>query len=195
MIETTSSPRPQSPRPPLTTTTSIMPAAAVLILAVSVLLVFMIINVVTSQRVATTTTIPVVVGGLGVDTSSSVLADCTTPGTPPSNITPGMLVPVGTQARGPFRLPNSGAGDFDCLRPLVTTSSASSLLSFYRSQLEARGWSLFSSGASNGAPQYLFQKAGSDTFYWVIGITVAPSASSNTSTAWTFRIYQNSEAI
>jgi hypothetical protein len=66
-------------------------------------------------------------------------------------------------------------------------------LSFYKTQLEARGWSLFSSGASNGSPQYLFQKAGSDTFYWVIGITV--DSSTSTSTSWTFRIYQNSEAI
>lgn len=183
------------PRPPLTTTTSILPAALVLGLAVTMLVVFMIINLVTSQGVSTTTTIPVVVGGLGLDASSTLLSDCQTPGTPPSNIASGIVVPVGTQARGPFQLPNSGAGDFDCYRPLVTSASASSLMSFYRSQLEARGWNLFSSGASNGAPQYLFQKAGSDTFYWIIGVTVAPSASAGSSTAWTFRIYQNSAAI
>jgi hypothetical protein len=100
-----------------------------------------------------------------------------------------------TRSRGPFQLPNSGAGDFDCYRPLSTTTSASALLGFYKAQLEARGWTLFSSGAKNGAPQYLFQKAGSDTFYWIIGVTVDSSASSATSTNWTFRIYQNSEAI
>ncbi|MBW4030346.1 MAG: hypothetical protein HIU57_06670 [Acidobacteria bacterium] len=188
MIET-------KPQPPLTTTTSILPAAAVLALAIAMLAVFMVINLVTNQGVSTTTTIPVVVGGLGVDPSSSLLANCKTPGTPPSNIATGVVVPVRTESRGPFQLPNSGAGDFDCFRPLVTSASASSLLSFYRSQLEARGWSLFSSGASNGSPQYLFQKAGSDTFYWVIGVTVATAASTATSTAWTFRIYQNSSAI
>jgi hypothetical protein len=183
------------PKPPLTTTTSILPAAAVLGLAVLMLIVFMIINLVSDQGVATTTTIPVVVGGLGVDSSSSLLANCVTPGTPPANIIAGVVVPVDSHSRGPFQMPNSGAGDFDCYRPLVTTVSASTLLAFYKTQLEARGWSLFSSGASNGSPQYLFQKAGSDTFYWVIGITVDTSASSASSTAWTYRIYQNSESI
>jgi hypothetical protein len=184
---------PPAPRPPLTTTTSILPAAAILGLAVLMLGVFMIINLVTDQGVSTTTTIPVVVGGLAVDHSGTLLANCLTPGTPPSNIVSGVLEPVQTRAAGPFVMPNSGAGDFDCYRPLVTSTTAATILSFYKTQLGARGWNLFSSGASNGSPQYLFQKAGSDTFYWVIGITV--NSSSSTSTSWTFRIYQNSESI
>ena len=184
-----------TPKPPLTTTTSILPAAAVLGIAIAMLAIFMVINLVADQGVSTTTTIPVVVGGLAVDHSSDLLSNCVTPGTPPSNVVAGVMVPSGTSSRGPFQMPNSGAGDFDCFRPLVTSSSASALLGFYRAQLEARGWSLFSSGASNGSPQYLFQKAGTDTFYWVIGVTVDTSASRASSTAWTFRIYQNSEAI
>jgi hypothetical protein len=183
------------PRPPLTTTTSIMPAAAVLGIAVIMLAAFMVINLVTSQAVSTTTTIPIIVGGLGVDRTNSVLAHCATPGTPPSNIVSGMLVPTGTRSGGPLQMPNAGAGDFDCLRPLVTAANASALLGFYKAQLEARGWSLFSSGSSNGSPQYLFQKAGNDTFYWIIGVTVTPALSTAHATAWTFRIYQNSEAI
>jgi hypothetical protein len=186
---------PSKPQPPLTTTTSILPAAAVLGVAVLMLAIFMFINLVTDQGVSTTTTIPVVVGGLSVDHSSALLTNCEPAGTLPANITSGVMVPVTTHSRGPFQMPNSGAGDFDCYRPLATTAGASTLLGFYKAQLEARGWALFSSGASNGAPQYLFQKAGSDTFYWIIGITVDTTASSPTSTAWTFRIYQNSEAI
>ncbi len=186
---------PPKPQPPLTTTTSILPAAAVLGIAVLMLAVFMVINFVTDQGVSTTTTIPVVVGGLNVNHESTLLSNCVSPGTPPSNIVTGVMVPVRTNSRGPFQMPNSGAGDFDCFRPLVSSVSASTLLSFYKTQLEARGWSLFSSGASNGSPQYLFQKAGTDTFYWIIGVTVDVAASTATSTAWTFRIYQNSEAI
>ena len=183
------------PRPPLTTTTSILPAAAVLGIAVLMLVVFMVINLVFDQGVSTTTTIPVVVGGLNIDNGTALLAGCETPGTPPSDIVPGVIVPAGTRGNGPFRMPNSGAGDFDCWRPLKTTANASALLGFFKTQLEARGWSLFSSGASNGAPQFLFQKAGNDTFYWIIGVTVDRGASTRASTAWTFRIYQNSEAI
>ncbi len=186
---------PSKLKPPLTTTTSILPAAAVLGLAVLMLAVFMVINLVADQGVTSTTTIPVIVGGLNVDPSSSLLANCEPPGTLPANIVSGAVVPINTRSRGPFQLPNSGAGDFDCFRPLASATSASALLGFYKTQLEARGWSLFSSGASNGAPQYLFQKAGSDTFYWIIGITVNPATSSATSTNWTFRIYQNSSAI
>ena len=186
---------PDKPQPPLTTTTSILPAAAVLGVAVLMLAIFMFINLVVDQGVATTTTIPVIVGGLNVDHSSTLLANCESPGTIPANVVGGVLVPVSTRSSGPFHIPNSGAGDFDCYRPLSSATSASDLLGFYKTQLEARGWNLFSSGASNGAPQYLFQKAGSDTFYWIIGITVNTSTSHANATNWTFRIYQNSEAI
>ncbi|HEY5103987.1 MAG TPA: hypothetical protein VII65_02985, partial [Acidimicrobiales bacterium] len=60
-------------------------------------------------------------------------------------------------------------------------------------QLEARGWNLFSKGSSTGKPQSLFQKAGNDGFYWVVGVTVTTSTKNNV--AWTFRIYQNSQTI
>jgi hypothetical protein len=97
-------------------------------------------------------------------------------------------------ARTGANTPNLGAGDFDCVLPLTTThASASSLISFFNAQLEARGWNLFSKGASNGDPQSLFQKAGSDGFYWEVGVTVTKSSAS--SVQWTFQIYQNSETV
>ena len=89
--------------------------------------------------------------------------------------------------------PNAGAGDFDCYQPLVTTTNSASLLKFYKSQLEVRGWNLFSQGSSKGSPQSLFQKAGNDGFYWVVGITITKS--SHNLVDWTFRIYQNSETV
>ena len=181
------------PKAPLTTTTSIWPAAAVLGIAVVMLASFMGINLIANRGVAATTTIPVIVGGLSSATSSALLSNCEQPGNPPKNITGALLLPASTRANGGFQLPNAGAGDFDCYRSFITPSSPSQLLAFYASQLEARGWSLFSQGASNGSPQDLFQKAGSDTFYWVVGITVTTSRTRSTS--WTYRIYQNSAAI
>ncbi len=180
------------PKPPLTTTTSIWPAAAVLGVAVLMLLIFIGINAVTDQSVTTTTTIPVIVGGLATE-STQLLQGCQQPGTPPSNISSGLILPASTRANGAFDLPNSGAGDFDCYRSFITNVSPGALLGYYASELGARGWNLFSKGATNGSPQDLFQKAGSDTFYWVIGITVNTSTASQTD--WTFRIYQNSESI
>jgi hypothetical protein len=164
----------------------------VLILGVVMLAVFLLINAVSDQGVTTPTTIPVVVGGLSTE-HASLLAGCEQPGTPPSNITPALIVPTTTVARGPVALPNQGAGDYDCSRSFVSAVKPGVLLGYYRAQLKARGWNLFSEGASNGAPQDLFQKAGSDTFYWVIGVTV--NSSNATSSHWTFQIYQNSETI
>jgi hypothetical protein len=182
------------PRAPLTTTTSIWPAAGVLIFAAVVLGVFMVINLISDQGVTKSpTTIPVVVGGLKIASSASALNYCTSASEIPSNIDDVFLVPVGTSLNKGGNIPNAGAGDFDCYQPLTTTTNSASLLKFYKSQLEARGWSLFSQGSSNGSPQSLFQKAGNDGFYWVAGITVTKS--SKDLVHWTFRIYQNSETI
>jgi hypothetical protein len=133
------------------------------------------------------------VGGLKVAPSATVLNYCTRASEIPSNISDVFIVPVGTKIDSGANTPNAGAGDFDCYQPLTTTTNSATLLKFYKSQLEARGWSLFSQGGSNGSPQSLFQKAGNDGFYWVAGITVTKS--SGNLVHWTFRIYQNSETI
>jgi len=103
------------------------------------------------------------------------------------------IVPVGTSSTAAGSTPNSGAGDFDCYQPLETSTNSASLLAFFTTQLEVRGWSLFSQGSNKGTPQSLFQKAGNDGFYWVAGITVTKS--SQHLVHWTFRIYQNSETV
>ena len=182
------------PKAPLTTTTSIWPAAGVLLLAVAMLLVFMVINLASDQTVTKTkTTIPVVVGGLNIAPSSSALDYCKNQSEIPTNIDDAFLVPVGTTSLAGGNTPNAGAGDFDCYQPLTSTTNSGSLLAFYSSELQARGWDVFSHGASNGSPQTLFQKAGNDGFYWVVGVTVTKA--SDHSVDWTFRIYQNSETI
>lgn len=187
----------EEPKPPLTTTTSLWPAAAVLGLAVVMLVIFMVINLAANQGVTkeTTTTMPVVVGGLQRDGSPGpALTYCLQSKEVPSNIADTFIIPVGTDPKSGAKTPNSGAGDFDCYEPMATTNASSaSLINFFDAQLGVRGWSLFSTGASNGDPQSLFQKAGSDGFYWVVGVTVTKSSA--TSVEWTFRIYQNSETI
>jgi hypothetical protein len=182
------------PRAPLTTTTSIWPAAGVLIFAVVMVAIFMIINLISDQGVSpTSTTLPVVVGGLLKSPSSAVLHYCANASEIPSNVNDVFIVPVGTRSKSAGNIPNAGAGDYDCYQPLITTTNSASLLNFYKTQLEALGWSLFSQGSSNGSPQSLFQKAGNDGFYWVAGITVTKSSSDLVH--WTFRIYQNSETV
>jgi len=186
-----------APKAPLTTTTSIWPAAAVLITAVAMLAVFLLINVVTDGPTTTTTQTPIVVGTLGIQTGVNagdiLLQGCEQGGEPPLNISDAFLLPVGTRAAGDVQLPSQGAGEFDCFRSFTTPVPASKLLGFYASELEARGWNLFSRGATNGDPQTLFQKAGSDTFYWVAGITVTKQIAGTS--YWTLLVYQNSNGI
>ncbi|MCU1363425.1 MAG: hypothetical protein JWM55_1253 [Acidimicrobiaceae bacterium] len=159
--------------------------------------VFMLVNLVTNKGVVAkeTATVPVIVGGLQADTKPGAkLQYCLQSEEVPSNIDSAFVVPVNTATRPGQGTPNRGAGEFSCEQPLTTTNtSASELISFFNQRLQASGWSLFSHGASNGDPQSLFQKAGSDGFYWEVGVTVNKSTTSSVN--WTFQIYQNSETV
>ena len=184
-----------TPKPPLTTTTSIWPAAIVLIVGVVTLTFFMLVNVLANPKVATTTTLPYIVGGLSVDEHATLLQGCERPGNPPSDVASGLVVPQQSAPSGPVNLQGQGPGSFDCSRTITTPASQDAVLSFYRSQDVARGWKLFSNGAASntGQQQLLLQKAGSDTFYWILGITVRAHTAS--STTYTVRIYQGAGLI
>jgi hypothetical protein len=185
-----------TPKPPVTTTTSIWPAAAILGLAVIMLGVFLLVDFITSKGVVPPpTTIPVVVGGLARDTTPTpALKYCLQSEEVPSNIDSAFVVPENTVPRSGANTPDLGAGEYDCIEPMSTTNATSGqIIAFFNAQLEARGWSLFSKGASNGKPQSLFRKAGSDGFYWELGITVNSSTASHVN--WTFEIYQNSDTV
>ncbi len=184
------------PKPPLTTTTSLWPAGAILGLAIVMLGVFLLVDFVTSKGVVPPpTTMPVVVGGLVRDADPGpALTYCLQSEEVPSNLDSSFIVPVDTVPRSGANTPDLGAGEFDCYEPMSTSKASSGeVIKFFDAQLESRGWSLFSTAASNGDPQSLFQKAGSDGFYWEIGITVTKTTSTHTD--WTFEIYQNSDTV
>lgn len=185
-----------APRPPLTTTTSLWPAGVILGLAVLMLAVFVLIDFATNKGVVSVpTTIPTVVGGLPLDAKPvAALQYCLQSQEVPRNLDSAFIVPERTVPRPGASTPNLGAGEYDCSEPMATTgASAGALLTFFNSQLEARGWSLFSQGASNGDPQSLFQKAGGDGFYWELGVTV--NKSTHSLVDWTFTIYQSSDTV
>lgn len=177
--------------PPLSTTTSIKPAAIVLAIATTTLVLFTGVGLITNPRVATTTTAPIyVVGALDADATSPALSACELPGNPPADVVASLSLPVDTTARGAALWKGKGAGGFDCTQRVRTMHSESEVLAFYKAHFVARGWKLFSEGPAykTGAQQLLFQKAGSDTFYWIAGMTV--TASTTESTTYTFRLYQ-----
>jgi hypothetical protein len=187
---------PIAPRPPLTTTTSLWPAGLILGLAVVMLGVFMLVDFATNKGVVTVpTTLPTVVGGLPLDAKpTAALQYCLQSQEVPSNIDSAFIVPVNTVPRSGASTPDLGAGEYDCYEPMATTgASAGALINFFDTQLEARGWSLFSKGSTSTGPQSLFQKAGSDGFYWEAGVTVTKSTASRL--YWKFTIYQNSDTV
>ena len=185
----------ETPQPPLTTTTSLKPAAVVLGIAAFVLVFFTTINIVVNPTVNSTTTIPIVVGALPIDTKSNLLLECQLPENPPSDISNSLLIPTLSSAESPIKWRGKGPGGYDCARDILTAAPSSELLSFYKSHLESRGWKLFSQGDTykSKQPQMLFQKAGSDTFYWILGVSVNTSTAN--STVFTFRLYQGASLI
>ncbi len=173
--------------------TSIWPAATVLIVAVSTLAIFLVINAVTSTSTVTTTTVAVV-GGLNTSTDLTLTDGCSSAGSPPSDIRHALIVPV-TARLTAHKIVNQGAGDYDCYLDYRTSSSGPDVIAFYKDHIAALGWKLFSSGHSSGGhhgQQVLFQIAGSDSFYWVYGVTIE---STGRSTSYRIRIYQNNSLI
>ena len=184
-----------SSRPPLSTTTSLWPAATVLLVAAVTLVGFTLINVLASTGVTknSTTTTVLIVGGLSRDFSNRAATGCEQNENPPANIASALLLPVDTkEVSGPL-FANQGAGDFSCSLHFVTKHGSGALLAFYKNNLQALGWKLFSQGSSSGTPQFLFQKAGSDGFYWIAGVTV--NSQSKAGSRWSLRVYQNSGQI
>jgi len=173
--------------------TSIWPAATVLIVALSTLAIFMVINAVTSTTTVTTTTVAVV-GGLDTSPDLTLTDGCSSAGSPPSDIRDALIVPV-TAHLTAHKIVNQGAGDYDCYLDYRTSSSSADIIAYYQTHVVALGWKLFSSGHSAGGhhgQQVLFQTAGSDSFYWVYGVTIESTGSE---THYRILIYQNNSLI
>lgn len=165
-------------------------------LAVVMIGVFLLVDFATNKGVVTVpTTIPTVVGGLPLDAKPApALQYCLQSEEVPSNLNNAFIVPKNTVPEPGANTPDLGAGEYDCFEPMATSHATSNqLVSFFDTQLGARGWDLFSRTAINGEPQSLFQKAGSDGFYWELGITVTKSTAAKV--YWKFTIYQNSGTI
>ena len=176
--------------PPPAHTVSILPAAVVLGIAVLTLFIFAFINVLDSPS-TTPTTLPVILGGLQVG-SHDVFAGFRVAGDPPADIGSALFSPAGTARIGAVVTGGGGAGNYDQAVRLSVRAQRAQVLGFYRSHLEALGWSLYSTSTTAGArAQLLFQKAGSDSWYWEVGIVASRTAGG--ATGFTYRLFQASD--
>lgn len=180
----------RAPTPPPARTVSILPAAAVLVVAVLTLTVFGLANMIGGST-TTSTTLPTIVGGLPMGTTP-LFRTWSGSGAIPGNVATALIAPAGARVLGAVTIGGGGAGQFDREDRLVVDAPRARLLGFYRSNLVARGWKVISeNGTPHGGAEVLFQKAGTDGFYWEAGVDA--SAPTRAVVPYTFRLFQVSD--
>ncbi len=184
-----------APVPPLTTTTSIRPAMSVLLIGLVLLVGFLILDGVFGSPATAPPPSIVVVNGLATAPDNAVLAGCITPSNPPEDVSQAYLVPVGTVRAGTTRMQSNDPGGYDCTVRLFVKAPKAQVLGFYAAHFESQGWKVISTGmaAGGGGEQELYERASSDTFYWVAGVTIVHSTPS--STTWNLRFYQDDSFV
>ena len=142
--------------------------------------------------------VPAIIKGTGLPVEPGLaFAPYVTNGEPPDDILAAVVLPSGISA--PTPLHDSGQPtSFDRSLEFTSNASQAQLYTFFRKQLTARGWKIFSTGAPVGAKgvQMLGQKGGSDSWFWIQGVTISPTtfaADGHQSTSVTVRLYQASE--
>jgi hypothetical protein len=184
------------PVPPPSRRVSILPAASVLLLAVVTLLVVGTTNAFDSSTV-TSTTAPVILGTLPPATASanaSLFKKAVQDGVPPADIASAFFAPRGAVWIDNLPTGGLGPGNYDRASRFRIAAPRPRLLGFYRSWLEALGWTLFSTGPAphGGGDELLFQKGGSDGWWWEAGVIARPTTGGRT--AWTYRLFQAADA-
>jgi hypothetical protein len=168
-------------RPPTPGGFSIRPAMVVLGLAVLIVTLFVTLGIVSSHSPA-----PVKTGGtpsavpgstLRAEPAAAVLHPIIGSGEPPSNIINAVTVPVGS-VRISHENNAAGAGQFDAQVTVRSTESQGALLAFFAAAMRVEGWQVFDKGAAAdnpGALEVLGKLAGTDGYYWELGVTIPPT--------------------
>lgn len=121
-------------------------------------------------------------------------------GTPPADIVDTLAVPVGATVVG--HTPSTGITLYDARERFTVRGSQQSVLAFYRSELAAMKWKVTNVGPARrpaDATEVLAQKAGSDGWYWEVGVVVAPTtfgpdAGPAGTTAFVLRLFEVNDA-
>jgi hypothetical protein len=183
------------PLPPPSRRVSILPAASVLGLAVFTLVIFSVMNAFDSSTVAPTTA-PVIVGGLqpaSAATDSALFSKAVQDGVPPVDIASALIAPRGAVWLHNLNTGGQALGGYDRATSLSVAAPSSRLFGFYRSHLQALGWTQYSAGAApGGGDELLFQKGGSDGWYWEAGVIARAITSGKTT--FTLRLFQAAES-
>ena len=191
-------------RPPTPGGFSIRPAMVVPVLGVVIIAVFVTLGVLSSHSPAPVKTsgAPSVVPGstLRAQPAGDALRLIVGAGEPPSNIINAVTVPVGS-VRISHQNNAAGAGQYDSQVTLRSPDSQGALLSFFAAAMQQQGWQVFDKGAAAndpGALEVLGKLAGTDGYYWEMGVTIPPTtfghgAPSTGETDFTVRLLQQND--
>jgi hypothetical protein len=181
------------------------PAMIVLGLAGLILVVFVAIAIITSQAPATVrngaASSAVAGSALTARAATAALSPIVRPGEPPTNIVNAVSIPLGS-VRVAHQDNSVPTGQYDSQVTLRSDDSQAALLAFYAADMRLQGWQVFDRGpASNhpGALEVLGKLAGSDGYYWELGVTVSattftPNGPPRGVTDFTVRLLQLSDA-
>ncbi len=195
---------PEPRRPPTPGGVSMRPAMIVIGLAALILVLFVTIAIVSTQAPTPVKRSRGVVAVPGValraTPAAGLLSPIVTVGEPPSNILNAVSAPVGSVRISDLNNA-AGAGQFDSQVTLRSGDSQAALLTFYAADMKLQGWQVFDRGpaANNpGALEVLGKLAGSDGYYWEMGVTIPPTTfpaggPAHGETAFTVRLLQQED--
>jgi hypothetical protein len=118
-------------------------------------------------------------------------------GQPPGNIINATDIPKGA-IRLSFENNSVAAQQYDAQIQMRSNASQGAIENFYRKDMKAQGWQIFEVGAADhdaNAIEVLGKLAGSDGFYWEMGVVVSPTtfgsdAPAAGATQFTVRLFQ-----
>lgn len=110
--------------------------------------------------------------GLSVASARSDFKAVTQAGEPPSDVLSALVVPAGSRLTNTARV-GGGVELYDAQVSIRVDARSSNVVSFYKDELRALGWTDRTSSATAGnGTELLGQHSSSDGFYWEVGVVV-----------------------
>lgn len=181
---------------------SARPALLVVVIAAGLLLLFGVGSALTGSstppKPSTSAGAPVKGTTLRSEPASGRLHAIERPGTPPADVLQSLVLPAGTVTVSAE--PWDGETQFNGEMAFRSSASQGAVVSFYRAELRAKGWSISSVGPARdqaGATEVLAQRSSTDGWYWGVGVVVSPTTFPNgatsDSTHFTVDLFQEPE--
>lgn len=114
--------------------------------------------------------------GLVAEPATAALQPIEILGTPPADVLDAFVLPKGAQRVS--ATPWSGLTQYSGKMSFRVGASQGALVTFFRTELRSRGWSILSVGPARtdkGATEVLAQRASTDGWFWEAGLVVSPT--------------------